>query len=71
MKHYNVRLSFVDRRMGPGTGTSLRTGGSSINVAIARAVRMFWKTLTQKQRFDVKTSGLTIFAKEVEDDTQT
>ena len=62
MTTYNVRLSFVDRRLGPGTGRSLSVPGSSLPIAIGKAVRMFWRELDTKQRNDARRNGMKIEA---------
>jgi len=64
MKTYTVRLSFTDRRQGPGTGRSIKVEASSFPGAIAKAAREFWKSLNKKERNDVRRSGLKIEAQE-------
>ena len=64
MKQYNVRLSFTDRRQGPGIGRNIPVDASSFPGAIARATREFWKGLSTKQRNDARRSGLKIEARE-------
>jgi hypothetical protein len=62
MTTYNVRLSFVDRRQGPGTGRSLSVDGSNLPIAISKAVRIFWRELGRKQRNDARRGGIKIEA---------
>ncbi len=64
MKQYNVRLSFTDRRQGPGVGRSIPVDASSLPGAIAKACREFWHGLDRKQRNDARRSGLKIEARE-------
>lgn len=52
MKRYNVRITFQDRREGPGTGRSIAVEASSVPRAVSKAVREFWVGLNRKQRFD-------------------
>ncbi len=64
MKQYNVRLSFTDRRQGPGVGRSIPVDASSLPGAVAKATREFWKGLSTKQRNDARRSGMKIEARE-------
>ena len=64
MKQFQVRLSFTDRRQGPGVGRSIPVDASSFPGAIARATREFWKGLSTKQRNDARRSGVKIEARE-------
>jgi hypothetical protein len=57
---YNIRLSFTDRKQGPGTGRSVTRTASTIRAAVSHAVGDFWSTLDRKQRNDVRTSGMKI-----------
>ena len=59
---HNIRLSFTDRKQGPGTGRSIAVDASSVPVAVGKAVREFWSGLDGKQRNDVRRSGLKIEA---------
>jgi hypothetical protein len=63
MTTYAVRISFTDRREGPGTGRSLSVSRGSFPTAVSQAVRMFWKELDTKQRNDVRRSGLKVEAR--------
>jgi len=56
MKQFNIRLSFTDRRQGPGVGRSIPTEASSLPGAIAKAIREFWRGLNRKQRNDARRS---------------
>jgi len=64
MKQYTVRLSFTDRRQGPGVGRSIPAEASNLPGAVAKATREFWKGLTTKQRNDARRSGMKIEARE-------
>jgi hypothetical protein len=56
LKSFSVRLSFTDRRQGPGIGRSISTDASNLPGAVAKAVREFWKDLDTKQRNDARRS---------------
>ena len=71
MKLYTVRLSFTDRREGPGTGRSLPIQANHFTVAVGKACREFWKSLNTKQRNDVRRNGLKIEAREKALDSNT
>ena len=58
MKNYAVRLSFTDRRFGPGTGRSINVEAGNPAGALGKATREFWKSLNTKQRNDARRSGL-------------
>ncbi len=64
MKQYTVRLSFTDRRQGPGVGRSIPAEASNLPGAVSKATREFWKSLTTKQRNDARRSGVKIEARE-------
>jgi len=64
MTEYSVRLTFTDRRQGPGTGRSILIEASNFPGAIAKASREFWKHLTTKERNDVRRGGLKAEARE-------
>ena len=66
MTEYSVRLTFTDRRQGPGTGRSIQLQASNFPGAIAKASREFWKHLTTKERNDVRRSGLKVEARELQ-----
>ena len=66
-KEYSVRLSFTDRKVGPGTGSSTRVEASSFPQAIAKAAREFWKALDTKQRNDVRRNGMKVEVQEGEE----
>lgn len=51
MAHFAVEFRFSDRKMGP-TGNTIRLEATNQPVAIAKATRQYWKTLTTKERFD-------------------
>jgi len=65
MTEYSVRLTFTDRRQGPGTGRSIQVQASNFPGAIAKASREFWKHLTTKNRNDIRWGGLKIEAREL------
>jgi len=65
MTEYSVRLTFTDRRQGPGTGRSILIEASNFPGAIAKASREFWKHLTTKERNDVRRGGLNVDAIEI------
>jgi hypothetical protein len=48
---YSVRFRYNDRKRGP-EGRTIRTTAASQPVAISKASREFWKSLTRKERFD-------------------
>lgn len=60
MKQFQVRLSFTDRRQGPGVGRSISTEASNLPGAIAKATREFWRGLDTKQRNDARRSGMKV-----------
>lgn len=60
MKQYCIRVSFTDRREGPGTGRSIPVEASSLPGAIAKATREFWRGLDTKQRNDARRSGMKV-----------
>jgi len=64
MKQFTVRLSFTDRRQGPGVGRSIPVEASNLPGAVSKATREFWKSLTTKQRNDARRSGLKIDIRE-------
>jgi len=64
MKQFQVRLSFTDRRQGPGVGRSIPVDAGSLPGAVAKATREFWRGLNTKQRNDVRRSGLKVEARE-------
>ena len=51
MANFAVEFRFNDRKMGP-EGDTIRLQATNQPVAIAKATRQYWKTLTTKQRFD-------------------
>jgi hypothetical protein len=51
MAHFAVMFRFDDRKLGP-SGSIIRLEATSQPVAIAKATRQYWKTLTRKERFD-------------------
>ena len=65
MKDYSVRLSFTDRRQGPGTGITMIVKASAIHTAMKHATRRFWDTLTHKQKRDVRRNGLRVDLREI------
>jgi hypothetical protein len=65
MKIYSVRLTFTDRKLGPGCGSTIRTTGSNPHTGIKKATRMFWDSLNSKQRRDVRRDGLKVELREV------
>ena len=56
MKSFSVRLSFTDRKQGPGVGRSISAEASNLPGAVAKAVREFWRDLDTKQRNDARRS---------------
>src|SRR5260370_18736480 len=64
MKQFIVRLSFTDRRQGPGVGRSISAEASNLPGAVSKATRTFWKSLTTKQRNDARRSGVKIDIRE-------
>ena len=56
MKTFSVRLSFTDRRQGPGIGRMIPAQASNLPGAVAKAIREFWKGLDTKQRNDARRS---------------
>jgi hypothetical protein len=56
MKEFSVRCTFEDRKLGPGVGRTIKVEASSVTVAIGKASREFWKSLTRKERFDAMKS---------------
>jgi hypothetical protein len=56
LKSFSVRLSFTDRRQGPGVGRSITTDASNLPGAVTKAVREFWRDLDTKQRNDARRS---------------
>ena len=63
---YAVRMSFTDRKEGPGSGRVITVQTSNVPRAIAQASREFWKHLTTKQRNDVRRCGLKAEARKVQ-----
>jgi len=63
MTRYSVRLSFTDRREGPGTGRILTVEATSLPGAIGKAAREFWRELNTKQRNDARRDGIKIEAR--------
>ena len=64
MKLYTVRLSFTDRREGPGTGRTIEVKASSFHTAIKVATRRFWLETSQKQHNDIRRDGLRVEIRE-------
>ena len=56
MKEYSVKCIFEDRKLGAGVGRTIRVQASSVTVAIGKASREFWQSLTRKERFDAQRS---------------
>jgi len=65
MKAYSIRVSFTDRRLGPGTGQTIHTTASTFHTAIKNAVRIFWEHSSHKEHNDVRRDGLKIEAREI------
>jgi hypothetical protein len=64
MKAYSVRMSFTDRKLGPGVGRTFIVRGSSLPIAMAKASKMFWKELDTKNRNDARRGGFKAEARE-------
>jgi hypothetical protein len=58
-KEWIVGVTWTDRKLGPGVGTSKRQKAGSPHVAIYRAVRAILGDLNRKQRNDARR-GLTV-----------
>ncbi len=65
MKEYSVRVSYTDRKFGPGNGQTLRLKASSFHTAIKMAVKRFWWDTTHKQHNDIRRDGLRVEAREI------
>jgi len=59
MKKFAIVFRFTDRDA-TSREFPLDAEGSSLPVAVAKAVRTFWKPLDRKARFDVLKNGLSI-----------
>jgi len=60
VKTYSVRFRYDDRKVGPD-GRTIQVQASSITVAIDKATRDFWSSLSRKQHFDA-AKGLKVEA---------
>jgi len=69
MKGYTVRLSFTDRKFGPGCGRMIHVNASSFHTALKKATHEFWKSLAKKQRNDVRCGGLKAEVREIQLDS--
>ena len=68
MKNYTVRVSYTDRKLGPGNGITARVSASGFHTAIKKAVHRFWNGSTHKEHNDVRRDGLNVFAREIKVD---
>jgi hypothetical protein len=59
MKKFAIVFRFTDRDV-TSREFPLDVEGSSLPVAVAKAVRTFWKPLDRKARFDALKNGLSI-----------
>ena len=64
MKSYSARISYTDRKFGPGTDRTLDVKASSFHTAIKIATRRFWNETTQKQHNDIRRDGLRVDIRE-------
>lgn len=65
MRDYSIRISYTDRKFGPGNGQTLRVPASGFHTAIKKAVKAFWNQTTHKQHNDIRRDGLKIEAREI------
>ena len=56
LKSFTVRLTFTDRRQGPGIGRAIPAQASNLPGAVSKAIREFWRGLDTKQRNDARRS---------------
>ena len=66
MKTFSVRVSFVDRKQGPGTGRTINVEATSLPSALAKAAREVWSKMGRRERNDARRTGLTTTAREVQ-----
>jgi hypothetical protein len=65
MKAYSIRLTFTDRKFGPGQGRTINVVSGNPHTGIKKATREFWTSLSAKQRRDVRRDGLTVVLREI------
>ena len=65
MKNYSVRISYTDRKFGPGNGSTTQVKASAFHTAIKLAVKRFWQDTTHKQHNDIRRGGLKVEIREL------
>jgi hypothetical protein len=64
MKTFVTRITFTDRKQGPGTGRTLEIEATNMAGAAGKAARQFWAALGRRERNDCRRSGLNISIRE-------